>query len=307
MKPLDLEINVSAKNVLGIFFSLLLSITATIFASIHFQDILNFFFPDSHISWYLVYCLIALFVVITFLIMHHIWKKEYDAHQKTRYEKENLEIRLTNSEKRRLIDLITGIPNRVCLEKEIEKKFSKSNERIQIIFIDLKRFGEINNKYGQYKANQLLREIAQTIYTKMRRNEEMYKCPLGDSKTNMYRVYPGGDEFAFVIFGDQSDAIGFSNRLVGLFDQISKKTNTILGNEEKLSFSCGIVEMEKGDTYSDIEQKIDPCYINAKAGTKNKSTIYWFPITIEKEISDNRKKNEYSRARELFEVMTPDA
>lgn len=308
-EPLDLELNFGPKFILTTIVGLIISITA---ASFHWQDIKDFFIPsDQSINWYLIGLLLIASNLITFLIMHNFWKKEYDAHHDTKLKKENFENRLSVSEKKRLIDLITGIPNRESLEDDLKNIYSKSSQDVQLIFIDLKNFGDINRKYGQHKANLVLRRIARTIYNKMRRDEEMYKCPIGngDPETNMYRVYPGGDEFAFIIFGDQAEALGFSNRLVGIFNQISKNTADILGTNLNLSFHCGIIEIPKGETYENLEKKIDPCYMSAKQGLKD-FTICWFPNNIEERLDDKnkedaRKLGEYARARLLFEVMTP--
>lgn len=180
---------------------------------------------------------------------------------------------------------------------------------MQFILIDLKDFRKVNKKYGFNKTNDLLRNIAQTIYKKMRRNEDMYKYPISDNsksneKESIYRVYPGGDEFVFIIEGDQADGIGFTNRLVSQFEEISKKTELILGEHNKLSFHCAIVEMDKRDTFEDIFKKAEDCYRIAKEGTSD-FTICWHPISIEALLSkDQKKKADYERARSLFEIRT---
>jgi GGDEF domain-containing protein len=134
----------------------------------------------------------------------------------------------------------------------------------------------------------------------------MYKYSIyeKDEKENFYRVYPGGDEFAFIIEGDQADAIGFSNRLVGQFQDISKKTVQILGENLNLSFHCAIVEIDPRDSFNDIFRKAEDCYRIAKEG-KSDFTICWHPNTLELILSkDTKKKADYERARNIFEVMT---
>ena len=143
----------------------------------------------------------------------------------------------------------------------------------------------------------------------MRRNEDMYKYSIDSThaksdKESFYRVYPGGDEFVFIIEGDQSDAIGFTNRLVSQFGELSRKTQQILGEHLNLSFHCAIVEMDARDTFNDIFKKAEDCYRIAKQG-KSDFTICWHPNTIEIILSrDAKKKSDYERARKLFEVLT---
>ena len=125
---------------------------------------------------------------------------------------------------------------------------------MQFILIDLKDFRKINRKFGFTKTNNLLRLICQTIYKKMRRNEDMYKYFNGEDKKkadeSFYRIYPGGDEFAFIIEGDQAEALGFANRLIDQFAALSKKTIEVLGEEIKLSFHCALIEMDSRDSFS---------------------------------------------------------
>lgn len=285
-------------------------------------DILGVIIPNGQLlNWNFVIVLLILLVVITNYIIYKIMlkflKTEHEEHEITKREHEitkkerdNLNILLGDSEKLRLTDVITGIPNSDKLEKDINEKFSKADNDFQLIIIDLKNFREINNKFGEFKTDNLLRRIAQTIYQKMRRNEEMYRknketnvCPNDCLKSNMYRLYTGGDNFIFIIYGDQSEAIGFANRLVGIFKQIP--TSDILGADILLSFYCAIVKVHKGDKFEDVKKRFSDCLkIARQEKDKADFTIYWSPNDIEGSLTDKRKLSEYDRARDLFHVMS---
>lgn len=304
-KPIDTEAQ------FGVIGFLILA-TAVIGAIIQWKGFYDFFVPDGILlNWRFVFLIIFISSFIVFFIMNHFWKKEYDEHEITKKDRDNLKDTLKISENERLTDVITGIPNSAALKKDIEEYFSlnRPNKKMQFIFIDLKGFRKVNEKFGFNKTNDLIRTIAQTIYKRMRRNEDMYKYSIDDSKSkhekeSFYRVYPGGDEFVFVIEGDQSDALGFSNRLVGQFEQISEKTQDILGQHIKLSFHGAIVEMFQSDSFKDIFKKAEDCYRIAKEGTSD-FTLCWHPNNIERTLSkDPKKQAEYERARKLFEVMT---
>lgn len=303
VKPVDVNVKFGA-------IGFLIFTTAVIAAIIKWKEFYDFFVPNGILlNWRFVFLLILIPALIISFYLNNCWKNEYNAHEITKKDRDNYKKELMNSENLRLTDVITGVPNSEALEIDIENYFSKSEKKMQYIFIDLKKFRKINEKFGFNKTNDLLRTIAQTIYNRMRRTEQMYKCSIGGSESKLgekiYRVYPGGDEFVFIIFGDQSDALGFSNRLVGIFNEISEKTPQILGQYTKLSFSCAIVEMHCKDSSKDLFLKIEPCYNAAKEGESD-FTIYWHPYDIEKMLStDKRKAHEYERARELFQVMTP--
>ncbi len=304
-KPIDTEAQ------FGVIGFLILA-TAAIGAIIEWKGFYDFFVPDGILlNWRFVFLILFISSFIVFFIMNHFWKKEYDEHEITKKDRDNLKDALKISENERLTDVITGIPNSRSLEKDIEGYFSlnRPNKKMQFIFIDLKGFRKVNEKFGFNKTNDLIRTIAQTIYKRMRRNEDMYKYSIDGSeskheKESFYRVYPGGDEFVFIIEGDQSDALGFSNRLVGQFEQISEKTQDILGQHIKLSFHGAIVEMHQSDSFKDIFKKAEDCYRIAKEGTSD-FTLCWHPNNIERTLSkDPKKQAEYERARKLFEVMT---
>ena len=295
-------------NIIGF----IILISAVIGMIIKWKEFYDFFVPQgSPLNWKFFFLAIFIAIFSVWFIMNHFWKKEFDAHEITKKDRDNFMEELKISENERLTDIITGIPNSRSLEKDIEDYFSKNrfNKKMQFIFIDLKEFRKVNKKYGFTKTNDLLRTIAQSIYRRMRRNEDMYKYAISETKKpsdheSFYRIYPGGDEFAFIIEGDQSDALGFSNRLVEQFETLSGKTKDILGEQLKLSFHCAVVEMDPRDSFEDIFKKAEDCYRIAKEGTADFS-ICWHPINIESLLEkDEKKKAVYDRTRRVFEVLT---
>jgi GGDEF domain-containing protein len=305
-KPIAIELK------FGLIIGFILLATPIIGTFSKWKEFYDLFAPNGVLlNWRFVFLIIFLAMLTVWFIMNYFWQREYNQNEITKKDRDNLKDLLKISENERLTDVITGIPNSRSLEKDIDEYFAlnRPGKKMQFIFIDLKDFRKVNGKFGFNRTNDLLRTIAQTIYKRMRRNEDMYKYSIDETfknieKESFYRVYPGGDEFAFIIEGDQADAIGFSNRLVGQFEELSKKTQQILGENLRLSFHCAVVEMDPRDSFKDIFKKAEDCYRIAKEGTSG-FTICWHPNTIEKVLSrDSKKKAEYDRARNLFEVMT---
>jgi GGDEF domain-containing protein len=246
--------------------------------------------------------------------MNHFWSKEFKEHQTTKFQRDNYRNKLKVEENERLVDIVTGVPNMKSLEQDLTEFFveKRKAKELQFILIDLRNFRKINNTYGFMKTNKVLRMVAQNIYLTMRRNEDMYKYPMSDNKKKgffdkFYRIHSGGDEFAFIIEGDQSDAIGFVNRLVPRFVQeFSSLTKEILEKEEKLSFYSAIVQINQRDEYGDVIERAQDCYNLAKESNADFS-LSWYPHTIEENIPDQGwKKKNYSNAREIFEVVLND-
>lgn len=305
LKPLAVDLKFNVIGVI-IFSGAIIGLLLT------WKDFKEYFLPDdSLLNWRFFTLAIILSLAMPWFVMNHLWQLEYDEHQTTKIDRDNFMKELKISENERLTDVITGIPNSRSLERDIDAyhKSTAGRQKVQFILIDLKNFRQINSDFGYTKTNHLLRHLSQSIYKRMRRNEDMYKYSNGEPRLpvrqeNIYRVYPGGDEFAFIIEGDQADALGFCNRLVDQFKSISTKTDLILGKKINLSFHCALVEVDHRDHFQDIFRKAEECYLAAKEGTSD-FTICWHPINIESKLSgDAYKQSNYTKAYDLFEVFT---
>lgn len=85
-------------------------------------------------------------------------------------------------------DYLTGLENRFCFDKEVEKMLareSRQNARLALIYIDLDGFKKVNDTYGHHVGDALLIEFAKRVKDSVR----------------VYDVFArlGGDEFALVL------------------------------------------------------------------------------------------------------------
>jgi GGDEF domain-containing protein len=304
LKPFEIKTKV---GIVGI----VVLVAAFIAAVMKLEGFYKFLVPNGvWLNWRFVFSLICITGLIVWFIMNEFWKNEYEKHQQARFEVENLKNQLNASEKRRMTDIITGIPNSSMLHEDI-KEFAKTktqNKEVQLILIDIKKFKAINKKYGYLKGDKIIRLIAQSIYKSMRRNEDMYKHSGFNNEAKpfwkrLYRRYPGGDEFVFLIEGNQAEAIGFVNRLVNQFSSLTNETLEILGEKYPLSFCCGISPLVYNDKFEDALERVEDCFMRASEGTRDFS-ICWHPALEEERIATKEEyKNIYDRARQLFEVI----
>jgi GGDEF domain-containing protein len=328
IKPIALE----AKY--GIFIGIAILLTA-IFAFISkWNDLIKFFVPNGVLlNWRFVIFLILFVALVIWFILNHFWQKEHklsvalelkmqqlaEAHRSDNNNlKEDYEIQIDNlrgllrrSKLEYLSDPITGVPNVKRLEQDFEKFFlSDEKPLMQFIFIDLKNFGEINKTFLSQKTNKLIKHIAQDIYLGMRRNENMFKFPASESKEKnpsggFYRIFPGGDEFVFILDGDQSEALGFINRLFDKFQQYSEATKDILGEKRNISFYCSVVQVDLQDrSFADIFERAELCYRTVWNVATSDFAISWFPDDLEKDLSKDPKKAAiYAKTKKVFEVV----
>jgi len=308
LRPLELGVRT---GVIGV----IIAVTALLGFLMEWDEILAWLRKDGDwLNWRFVTILLICDALIVGFLFHELWKREYYDHRRTELDNENLRALLDESERQRMTDVITGVPNGSRLTADLDKFFADrpAGTQAQIILIDIRDFRKINREHGFLKGDQLIRNIAQEIYQSMRRNEYMYQHPALDNDSRprwkkIYRRYPGGDEFVFLIEGDQSAAVGFVvNRLVPDFRSLSNKHRSELGAGFELSFSCAIAPLLRNDTAIDALARVEDCFMRAAEGSE-KFTICWSPTGYEKDLpADSYKKVFYEKARKLFQVMNVD-
>lgn len=276
------------------------SVIAVILFIADIEKVNKLFFPEKkHISYALFFFVLLGSVLITFYVMYVLYYRERSRYKKERAERENLQILLTDSKKLSFIDDVTGISNEKKFFDDLSKR---SKELFHLIFLDLDGFGRINKKHGFQRGDQIIREISQSIYLKMRRDETLYKRT-AKVKTGftsrVYRKYTGGDELIFLIKGKQYDAVGFITRLKDQLDNLSKNSMIIRG-DYKIGFHAAIVPLEPEDSNDDAMDNMNKLFKHAIEELES-MRVYWDKET------EIEERNEgygfiYDKARKVFKV-----
>jgi len=106
-------------------------------------------------------------------------------------------------------DDLTGLHNRRMLyelDKKIgERRDSKIEREVSLLFIDLDDFGQINKKYGDNVGDEALRLIGQTIRQNVRCDD--------------IAIRKGGDEFVIILIGSTPEMTN---------ESVIKRMNTML-------------------------------------------------------------------------------
>jgi GGDEF domain-containing protein len=240
-------------------------------------------------------------------------------------EIEVLHSQLRDRDRLRLLDIVTGIPNQLKWEKDIEdlSKTDDPDPHYQMIIIDLDNFREINRVYGYEKGDRVIKHFATSIFNTMRRDEHIYKnlvrgenaapIKIEDHWQRIYRKYTGGDEFLLTVNGDQLEALGFLVRLArDLLPQINQRISEfILEREVKLSFHAGMCEWIQGDEPQHVLLRLEATL--KKAFESSTSRLYFYPEMsaqeYEKKVLASTGKpprwNPYRDAERLFAKSAP--
>lgn len=136
-------------------------------------------------------------------------------------------------------DSLTLLPNRAYLIEELAKTLYKSNEttdyKFAVILVDLDKFKMINENFGHYTGDELLKEVGKRVEKCLRSNDILARI--------------GGDEFAIIVrdIRQAGDATHFAQRLK---TEIMRPF-VVLGKEVFISSSMGIIF--NNDTHDSTE------------------------------------------------------
>ena len=177
-------------------------------------------------------------------------------------------------------DSLTGLPNRLQFESELEELIHVSNNEgsFSVAFIDLNGFKLINDTAGHLAGDEILRVSSERLRNQLR----------GDSKVG--RV--GGDEFLLLLPNTDADSAALVvNRIVDTFRQPIEFN----GTNWNVSCSIGIsLYPQDGTTSSELIRNADFAMYEAKKhkridGTSPSSTVKFFCSKIGDAMERRRK------------------
>ncbi|MCV2403418.1 EAL domain-containing protein [Marinomonas sp. C2222] len=188
-------------------------------------------------------------------------------------------------------DQLTGLANRTTLENELKKvtECKKQSESYSgLVFIDLDRFKLLNDSYGHFMGDILLKTIA-TRLTSMQLK--------GATITRF-----GGDEFAILlpfIHSDHQEAVKFTKQAgdaaiaeISKTAQLQSEGNDGLTIEYTITASAGGIVFKEDDiSSSEALQLADMALYRAKADGGDRASV--FDINMQESL---RKNNELSLA-----------
>ena len=270
------------------------------------DDLSEKLFPNGQLlNVHSVSALLIITNFITFYIVYVLYFREKNKHNMTKKELDRAEYIIADNRKREVIDVYTGIPNERKFKLDIK---NIENTLHQLILIDLDNFRKINKKYGHDIGDKIMKLIAQSLYKSMRRDEEIYKKEqeLQDSFVKrIYRKYNKGDEFIFLIKGNQYEAVGFINRVKKDFTKFSIQAEQIVGEKIELNFHAAISPIHPNEEFDIYYRRLHECFVLA-AEEKNNKRIYWYADEHQKYEDNDFRQRIYKEAEDLFKIDNSD-
>ncbi len=167
------------------------------------------------------------------------------------------ERRADESQREAATDLLTGLATfrvlRDRLTQEVERS-KRSGERFTVLFLDLDRLKEINDRYGHEAGNDVLRAVAAEVRAAVRASDLAARY--------------GGDEFVVILTRTQQDgAERVAEALRQGIEGVGRRLGYPLG---AVTVSIGIAEFDPSrPTSGDLLVNADRALYRAKAAGRN--------------------------------------
>lgn len=187
-------------------------------------------------------------------------------------------------------DPLTGLPNRLLFNDRLSHAIQRAGRDprpLALLFIDLDRFKNVNDTLGHHIGDELLRQVAQALASKVRDGDTLARL--------------GGDEF-ILLLEDSDGKYGagvVADKLMSVFEQ----PFVVVAHELFVTASVGIsIFPDDGDDLNMLIRNADVALYQAKAHGRNAYRFYSSEMTGEG-IERLRLENMLRRSIEKTEVF----
>lgn len=204
------------------------------------------------------------------LVLHSV--AEYDLEHQTVFgvihditERKQFEQRL---EYLALYDQLTALPNRQMFIQRLDQSLSRlrrQHGRLAVLMLDLDRFKDINDSYGHTAGDELLRQVANLLRSRLRNEDVLARL--------------GGDEFAILV-EDVSSTRGIDRLASALQEVLRGNLDLGIGAGAEIGVSIGIsLYPDHAEGGVELMQHADAALNLAKAEGRNTFRYYTEALT----------------------------
>ena len=163
--------------------------------------------------------------------------------------------------KESLTDMLTVMPNRRGLDRELNRVFSarrRDGSIFSVLIFDIDHFKRINDRYGHMVGDQVLKSFARCIESTLRESDFVARF--------------GGEEFVAILPGTiQDDAFRAAERTRLAVANSRFKVGEL---ELRITTSIGVREVAVGETATELLEQSDQALYAAKNSGRNRSCFH---------------------------------
>jgi len=171
-------------------------------------------------------------------------------------------------------DMLTGVPNRLHLEEELEILISKSKRhehKFAMLFLDLDHFKQINDTLGHDVGDKLLQKVVERIKPNIRKVDIFARI--------------GGDEFIIILTDIKEEELSV---VIQKIMDLMRQTWYIENYELKVSTSMGIAMYpQDGTSIIELMKKADIAMYQAKE--LGRDNFSFFTEDIDKRVHEEMR------------------
>ncbi len=171
-----------------------------------------------------------------------------------------MEINRLDAERAAAQDALTGLPNRLSFEQQLEQLLSEPRQRlhpISLLMLDLDRFKQVNDTLGHHAGDELIKAVGARLRQLLEPGEVLSRL--------------GGDEYAILCRRADAEVATLSASVI---ETISSPFHLSAG-EAFVGVSIGVVvaAFDEADR-SELTRKADIALYEAKSAGRNRAVFY---------------------------------
>lgn len=180
--------------------------------------------------------------------------KEVESHAVT------VERRLAEQQRLALLDMLTQLPNRLAYEERLEQEYERwqrYRHPLVLAVLDVDHFKSINDNYGHLAGDKVLRIIAKTLRTRLRKTDFIGRF--------------GGEEF--VVLMPETPLEAALQTLEAMCRAVAECPFHFRAQPVSISLSGGVAEFVEGVAAETIFERADAALYRAKAEGRNRCVV----------------------------------
>jgi diguanylate cyclase len=171
-----------------------------------------------------------------------------------------VEQRLVEQQRLALLDMLTQLPNRHAYEERLEQEFERwqrYRHPLVLAVLDVDHFKSINDNYGHLAGDKVLRIIAKTLRTRLRKTDFIGRF--------------GGEEF--VVLMPETPLESALQTLEAMCGAVAECPFHFRAQPVSITLSGGVAEFVEGVAAETIFERADAALYRAKAEGRNRCIV----------------------------------